>query len=1204
MFLKALELHGFKSFPDKTVLTFEKGITAVVGPNGSGKSNISDAIRWVLGEQSNKNLRGSKLQDVIFSGTEKRKGVGFAEVSLIIDNHDKTLDFDADDVKVTRRYYRSGDSEYLLNNATVRLKDVQMLFMDTGLGRDGYSMIGQGRIDEIVSSKSEERRAIFEEAAGIAKYRYRKSDAERRLQAAEESLVRLRDIVHELEERVGPLEHQAEKAKRFLTLAAEKKEIEISLWIRSLNNSRDVLRDLNAKWELARRQYEEAGGASDQMDAEVEKLAADMQQAQVELEEKRRLAYALDEQASSRDADVNILKNDIFHNGENIARIRGEQEQSAVGDRQIEEEIEAKQALIAGKRQEVETANQAQIALAEELDSLAKNSDAYSAEMEALSVKANAIATRLSDIRVQKVTAESSLAEMALQLSGMNAAVALRTAQKAAADEERAACEADGKRCDETIAERQNVLAGYQRKCAAVSEKAEAARQSAETLRQETLEKERRVKLLEELERNMEGLSGSVKLIVKQAERGALRGIRGPISSLINADRQYALAIETALGGALQHIVCEREENAKQGIAFLKENNAGRATFLPMSTVKGSRLSEKGLEQEDGYVGIASDLAVCDAAYAPIAENLLGKTVVAEDLDYAVAIAKRYGHRFRVVTLDGQIVNAGGSMTGGSHVKNAGLLSRRAEIERWQQAAEDSRAKAAKADETAKKIEQDLAALQAALSGATAELTTATEDKIRLEGELRRLTDAANAAGAALAALTADIARVGERVTETTAVKENADAALSETEAERVALEAQLAALTGGRQELTAKREALSERLSDAKLRVLAIEKEIEAAEGAIEELRRRCTSSSAYREELHRQIAAIEAQNAGIEQKIAAATADAATLREQANAVRAMMETVVASRNEMEARQTALRQQAREKMEEREKVSRDLVRLEEKTHNAEAETENITRRLYEEYELTRAAAEEIAKPIENAAEAGRRLSELKNKIRALGNVNVGAIEEYQEVSERYDFLSGQVKDVEVSKEELQKLIRELTTQMQEIFTERFEKINRHFAETFSELFVGGKAELSLSDPLDVLQSGIEINVQPPGKKILSLASLSGGEKALVAISLLFAILKVTPSPFCVFDEIEAALDDVNVNRFAQYLRRMDKTQFIVITHRRGTMEEADVLYGITMQEKGVSKMLELHAGEVEEKLGISGDKQEGKKGNTNGTVQ
>ena len=669
MVLKSLEIHGFKSFPDKTVLTFGKGITAVVGPNGSGKSNISDAIRWVLGEQSTKSLRGSKMEDVIFNGTSQRKGVGFAEVSLTIDNAERKLDFDADDVKVTRRYYRSGESEYLLNNATVRLKDVQMLFMDTGLGRDGYSIIGQGRIGDIVASKSEERREIFEEAAGISKYRYRKNEAERRLAAAEDNLTRLRDILQELEERVGPLKIQSEKAKKFLEYAGEKKELEIGLWLHTAEASREVLRDLSSKLELARTQYDNAGDAMDAIDAEIEEISMEAQRLMAQMDEVRTGAQRLEEDAVRREGEASLLRNDMFHNQESIARIQGELEQSEAGGSAILEDIARREEEMEQKRQAIGQAEQEQLRLSEELESLMRSQDEFSGQMEALSNEAADLAMKLSDVRVQSVTSESSLSEITLRLSQLTAGITLRTQQSEAADRELEACKEDLRILTERVEELLNAAKGYEYRYNSRASKAEAAKENADKLGLDVEEKVRRVRLLEEMERNLEGFAQSVKQVMKQADRGGLRGIHGPVSRLIHAEPAYALAVETALGAAAQNLVCDREDDAKKAIAYLKETKGGRATFLPLTAVKGNGLNEKGLEEEPGFVGLASQLVRVDAAYEGVSRSLLGRTAVAEDLDYAVVIARKYGYRFRVVTLDGQVVNAGGSMTGGSSVK-------------------------------------------------------------------------------------------------------------------------------------------------------------------------------------------------------------------------------------------------------------------------------------------------------------------------------------------------------------------------------------------------------------------------------------------------------------------------------------------------------------------------------------------------------
>lgn len=1194
MILKALEIQGFKSFPDKTVLNFSDGITAVVGPNGSGKSNISDAIRWVLGEQSSKSLRSSKMEDVIFNGTALRKPVGYAEVSLIISNEDRALDFDADDVKVTRRCFRSGASEYMLNNASVRLKDIQMLFMNTGLGRDGYSIIGQGRIGDIVSSKSHERREIFEEAAGIARYRYHKNEAERRLQAAEDNLVRLRDILQELEDRVGPLATQCEKAKKYLTLAGEKKELEIGLWLRTMSESRTTLRELDAKLELARTQYEKAGETQDGFEQEIENIALAAQQLSVQMDQIRLDAQELLEQAAGKDSSIAVLENDIVHNNENIARMEAEIADADAGNRHIDEDIADRRAQITEKEAAIREAEAEQLSLSEKMENLSKDTEQMTGQMEQLVAKANEIAMQLSDLRVKASTGDSAVTEITLRLSQITAAVALKTEQNRKIDEERKACEKDLADCMETIESLQNTVNGYQMRYDSRIGKVEQAKETAEKLKLDAEESTRRARMLEEMERSLDGFAHSVKLVMKQSSSGFLRGIHGPVSRLIRAEGEYALAIETALGAAAQNLVCDKDEDAKRAIRYLKENKAGRVTFLPLSNIKGNRLQEN-LKNEDGFVGIAADLVQYDAQYGEIAKNLLGRTAVAEDMDYATAIARKYGYKFRVVTLDGQVVNAGGSLTGGSNVKGAGLMSRYAEIEKLQEKAAALTEKATAAMEEYRRLQQDISSVEAALTGAKGELITAQEDRIRCEGEVRRLQELMQSGETAVAELTGEIKTLNDRVAESKKLSADALAAITVVTGEKEQVEAQIQAMSGGRQELSEQREELSAAIAQSRLNALAAAKEIEGLNDAIAELENRRTDADGHRQNLRNQIELLQAANEQIGVQITETRALAQGLRDEAAGANSKIELLIQKRQEGEAEQTRLRQQSREKNDEREVLGQEVARLEEKQIAVQNQTDDITRRLYEEYELTRMEAEAIAKPIEDVTEASRRVTELKNKIRALGSVNVDAIEEYKEVNERYQFMKTNVEDVETSRNELLKQIDDLTVHMREIFIERFKQINYHYGIVFSEMFGGGKGELKLADPEDVLNSGIDLFVQPPGKVILNLEALSGGEKALSAIALLFAILKVTPSPFCVLDEIEAALDDVNVDRYAAYLRRMcDNSQFIAITHRRGTMEEADTLYGVTMQERGVSKLLELRASEVEEKLGIKLDKSNG----------
>ena len=1193
MLLKALELHGFKSFPDKTVLRFSDGITAVVGPNGSGKSNISDAIRWVLGEQSSKSLRGSKMEDVIFNGTTQRRPMGYAEVTLTVDNSARVLDFDADEVQVTRRCYRSGGSEYRLNGATVRLEDVRLLFMNTGLGRDGYSIIGQGRIDEIVTSRSQNRREILDEAAGIAKYRYKKDKAENSLRKTQDNLDRLRDILQELEDRVGPLEHQAAKAKKFLEYAGEKKELEIGLWLRTMNESRGILRDLDAKLENARLQYEGTGESIDAFSEEIERIAMEAQALEVQMDEIRRAAAALEEQAAGYDSRVAVLHNDIFHNNENITRIRGEITASEEGNVHLEEDIAARFADIAARKQAIEEAEKQQLALTEEMESLARSSDEASGHIDEMSRLAAEVALQLSETRVKSVTNDSSLREITLRLSQLTASTTLRTQQAEAAAAELADSEEALKACSDKAESLQNTLSGYEYRYQNRAQKLAAAKEALDKQALDVEEKQRRVRMLEEMERNLDGFQQSVKAVIKQSERGALKGILGPVSRLIHSKADYALAIETALGATAQNLVCEREDDAKRGIAFLKETKGGRATFLPLTTIKGSVMKDVP-EDDPGFVGLASDLVECDKKYESVARDLLGRTVIAEDLDYAVAMARRHGHKFRIVTLDGQVVNAGGSLTGGSHVKGAGLLSRRAEIERLRQDAATEMEKLEKAREQYRTMQQDVAAVEAQLAGARGELTTAQEDKIRLEGEVRRLREQAEQNRLAAEEAAREITTLGERAE---ACRKAMEEAAKETEsltARQQEIEAELNTLTGGRQQLTEQREALSARIAEQKLAAFSAEKEIEGLQATIDELRARQQDSSGHTQLLLQQIAELEKANEEIAGHIESLKAQAAGLREQAAASADSIAALVAKRSEGEARQTQLRLQSREKSDERERMGQEVARLEEKTVSIKKDVDDLSRRLYEEYELTRMEAEAVAKPIEDVPAANRRVTELKNKIRALGSVNVDAIEEFKEVNERYQFMKTQITDVENTKDELLRQIGELTAQMREVFIERFKQINYQYGIVFAELFGGGKGELRLSDPEDILNSGIDMYIQPPGKVILNLEALSGGEKALAATALLFAILKVTPSPFCVLDEVEAALDDVNVDRYATYLRRMcDRSQFISITHRRGTMEEADTLYGVTMQERGVSKLLELRASEVEQKLGIKLDGSE-----------
>lgn len=1189
MLLKSLELQGFKSFADKTTLTFGQGVTAVVGPNGSGKSNISDAVRWVLGEQSSRQLRGARMEDVVFVGTSTRKAKGFAQVSLTIDNTDRSLNFDSDDVRVTRRYYRSGESDYLLNGAAVRLKDVHELFMDTGLGRDGYSIIGQGKIADIVGSKSDERREIFEEAAGISKYRYRKIEAERRLSAAEENLVRLLDILKELEGRVEPLKEQAAKAEKFLTLSGEKKELEIGIWVKSLSRAKEILLEQEHKLLSARSQHEGVEETLSGIEREIEEVQIESGRLAAAIDEVRRSVSSLEEQAVRTEGEGNVLKNTVEHNLASIQRIEGEIAASSQSGEELRGQMaEYEEKIKKGGQTAAEKTAQLNECTARMQELLEQNLG-HSEQMDRLSKELSVLTQKDADVRITSITAQSELESIEGRQKTLDESQQAAALTKDALLRELVEIQDGLKELGGHMESLQNAAKGYQIRLESRQKRLDGQRQLADKLSLDANEMHRRAKLLEDLERNLEGFAYSVKNVMKQASHGTLRGILGPVSRLITVPGEYAQAIETALGGAMQNIVTEDENAAKTAIAYLKRGDGGRATFLPVTSVKGNRLYEKGLDDCYGFVGIAAGLVGYDPKFEGIVSSLLGRVAVAEDLDCAIAIAKRYSYKFRVVTLDGQVVNAGGSLTGGSHTKNAGLLGRRSEIEKIKGQAKELEGQAAAARQKQQIFAEELAASQAELSGVKGEIATAQEDHIRFEAEQKRVESQLLTAEQNLRSMEVQHSLLTEKKAELTAALENVGKDAADIAAKKEKVQEELAALTGGRENLDRRREQLSAKSETLRLELLAVEKDVEAARESVRQLQERRSGQARHAQELERQKAEFLQKNEQLTQDITQRLQSARALREQAARAENDIREKTEQREGCSRRFQELRGQEKERSDERERLGRELARLEERKAASQKDYDEIIKKLWDEYELTRREAEETAAPVEDLPKAQRRLNEIKNAIRSLGSVNVSAIEEYQEVSERYTFLKAQVEDVEHARDELYRLIKELTGKMHELFLDRFAKINGEFGQIFTELFGGGKAQLTLTDPEDVLTSGIEISVQPPGKIITHLDSLSGGEKALVAISLYFAILRVSPSPFCVLDEIEAALDDVNVSRFASYLRRMSgNTQFIAITHRRGTMEEADVLYGVTMQEEGVSKLLELRASELQEKWHLS----------------
>ena len=1183
MRIESIDIVGFKSFADKTTLKFGKGLTAVVGPNGSGKSNVSDAVRWVLGEQSTKSLRGNSMEDVIFSGTAKRKAHGFCEVTIHFDNIDRGLNFNEDKVSVTRRYYRSHESEYAINGVSVRLKDVHELFMDTGLGRDGYSMIGQGKIDNIVSTKSNERRDIFEEASGISRYRYRKIDAERKLTAADENLIRLHDILDELKSRVGPLKEQSEKAEKFLVLAEDKKQLEIGLWLHMLEASKEAFRKQESKIAIATEQYRKIEEQLTDFDATMEKNSAELVAITMAVDELKKGISSLEEQIARTEGYINVAKTNIAHNEETVARLNSEKSGLLKSDEDALREAEEKEKEIEVLSQKGRELEKKSNEVSEKLSSLIQSSESISRKLETKAMELNELSIKLSDYKVSEVTSRSSVKEIAAREKVIAEALKERETEISSLEKEMAELTTDLDRANDIITSNENTIKGYEMRLASRKQAVEEQKAKIDNLNLDIAEKRRRAGILEDLQKNMEGYQLSVKACVNEAKAGRLSGIHGPVSGLVKVPKEYSVAIEIALGAAAQNIVVDSDSDAKKAIRFLKSENKGRATFLPLTSIKGRNFTETGLDNQYGFVGMADSLIGYDSKYAEIVSSLLGRTVVVEDIDAATAIAKKYGYRFKVVSLDGQVVNPGGSLTGGSLGKNSGLLSRTGDIENLKNQAKKLEEKLAEKQSKYETLVSALAASEAEVTAIKSEAVTATEDKIRIEGEIRRVLGLLSSAKNTLAELNKESEEAKSR---TLSLQKSADEAagqIAELEEKEAKIKAQMDEMNGGRDETADERELLSAELTELRLSSAANEKDIQSAKNSLELLKNAMSGRSNQAAQIENQLAEATAKGKAFEEEISNLEKAILNAKKEVESKQNQVEEKLAKRHEIEASSTNLRQSEKDKTLERERVNGELERLKAKKEAMTEELDNIVKRLYDEYELTRTEAECMGIEIENPAEAKKKLAETKSKIKALGNVNVAAIEEYKEVSERYEFQLAQVEDVEKTRAELTRLISDLTEQMKIMFMEGFERIGENFTKIFTDMFGGGHAELKLSDPDDPLNSGIDIVAKLPGKNVPSLDVLSGGEKALIAISIYFAIMQVNAPPFCFLDEVETALDDINVDRFANYMKHSDlDTQFICITHRRGTMEAADMLYGVTMQERGVTKLIQLNVAQLE----------------------
>ena len=1183
MVFKELEIQGFKSFPDKVKITFDAGVTGVVGPNGSGKSNLSDAVRWVLGETSSRQLRAAgKMEDVIFGGTRRRSAMGFASVRLTLDNTGHTLDVDADEVTIGRKYYRSGDSEYTINGQVCRLRDVYELLLDTGIGRDGYSVIGQGRIAEIVAAKSSERREIFEEACGIAKYRYRKTEAERRLAAAGENLERLRDILGELESRVGPLEKESAKAQKFLELSEQRKTLEVTLWTDSVHRARDTVRQQVRDYETAQADYERFDGEAKAAEQEAEEIRMQAQQLTIAVERLNGDIRSITEQISGSDSRIAVLENDILRNEESIASLRSEIEAGEQDGAEADAALQRHRAVAAKMEAEGEKLAAEIDALNAELEQLADASNASGARKDTLRAEITDLTAKRTEAQVAQAAAEAAEETARQRLPALEQAVQEGTDQWETARQDLT----DTIRYREMLTENEKQLANVRSGLELKLKNRKAALDEADTAEQrlgrELDAARQRLSVLRELEKNMDGYQNSVKAVMRAAGTRRLRGIIGPVSAILKVEPGCEVAVETALGAALQNIVVENEAAAKAAIALLRSDNAGRATFLPLDTVQPGvfrgRLS--------GTARLASSLVQADARYDNIVSNLLGRIIVVEDINEASRVARDNGFRSRVVTMDGQVINAGGSFTGGSVQRSAGLFTRKQEMEELRIRAAKLQKDCLAAQEKTDQCKEQVDALQAELTATASEQITAANDRVRAEAEQKRLEAAAAQLETARNARRQEIDTLQAALADSRAKAEDAAKLQAELTAKIDRRTAEMSRIAEGDDSFLTRQNALAQDLSAKRLEQVTRQKDAELAYSQIAALEQRARDAAARRTSLEESVAALAARSD-------ACRAEIADIRQ----TRADSQTTIAQK-EAEIREATQKRLARQQAEtetlarartaadSREEMSREMARLAERKAAAESEYDQTVAKLWDEYQLSVSQAEALCVEFDSLPALRAQVADLRGKIRALGSVNVSAIEEYKEVKARYDALVTQVTDVEESRNELSRMISKLSAQMREIFTDSFRAINENFGRVFAELFGGGEASLMLEDESNVLSSGIGIRVAPPGKVIKNLEALSGGEQALVAISIYFAILAVNPAPFCILDEIEAALDDANVVRFAQYLRRVsDKTQFIVITHRRGTMEAANVLYGVTMQEDGVSKLLKLDLEQVDATL-------------------
>lgn len=1179
MYLKRLELQGFKSFADKTILEFKPGITSVIGPNGSGKSNISDSIRWVLGEQSMKSLRGSSSSDIIFAGTQNRKSLGFAEASIVIDNSDGKLPIEYNEVTVTRKIYRSGETGYFINKTPCRLKDILELFMDTGIGKDGYSIIGQGKIDEILSNKSEDRRRIFEEAAGIVKYRTRKQESEKKLEQTKLNLLRINDILTEIEGTIEPLKMQSEKAKKFLDLREELKTIEVGLFLYNIETYKAKLQELIQDEEIMQNQYEEENGKLEKVKQQKEELKKQVEEITEKIENMQNIGFESTNKIEKINSDINVAIERQENNKTNAERYTKEIEDTKIRMQELEEEKKQKQEKKMNLNQNREKFEKELAEKQEELNGLMQKMSTKELEMEQKKQKVEQNVDKkyevAGEINSQDVNLEN-----------------LEKRQKVVKQE----LQSTISELDQVRMEKQEMAKGFyeiENKRNTVVKKLEegkAKKEESDRKRKEfsdTIDriiydirmKEARYKFLVETEKEKEGYSKSVKNLLLECEKNTSlnKGVHGVLANIISAPQEYETAIEMCLGATLQNIVTETEEDAKKLIEYLRKGNLGRASFLPISSVKGRKL--EGIKQKgiDGVIGVISDLIHYQTKYEQIVLNLLGRTVLVKDMDTAIKLAKQNGHSFRIVTLKGDLINPSGAITGGSvATKTVNILGRGREIE----SLEKQIKKLAEEKEQLEKQKQEYEASIKDVLDLTEELeknlqemdiiyATEKQKMVSIEENINKIE-------IRLTRLKEENTKIDSEKVENREVKKQKEEEIAQLTKEIEELNRVIEEFAKSNKDNQAYLDDLNFDITNLKISVSSFDESNTSIDEMIERIDKDIQNNQISIQNKENQMTLLKEENKELESTIERLKQEIEGIQKEVLNSSQRVEELKKERTSNNEKLSTLEEEISIKFNVIEELKAQLVKLDVKKTKIEQDMEQIVNHLWEEYEITPNNSEGFERP-SNIAVAQKEVHRLRNQIKELGSINIDSIEEYKKTKERYDFMSEQRLDLENTIAKLRKVISDMTETMKQQFAEKFAVINKNFNEVFVELFGGGKAELILEDESNILECGIDIRVQPTGKKLQNMMLLSGGEKAFTAIALLFAILKINPAPFCILDEIEAALDDVNVYRYADYLKKFSKeTQFLVITHRKGTMESADTVYGITMEENGISKLLSM----------------------------